>query len=74
MPEMDASRSPAGGWSGVGTATHGDFVQVKRGNVHIVAVHYNGVETVCGGWYPTDLVTPASGDEPKQCRTCWDRM
>ena len=53
----------------------GDFVKVRRGNVHIVlTAKWGSVIAACGGWYPADMLSPANGDQPRQCSTCWEAM
>lgn len=54
------------------TPEHGDFVKVRRGNVHITRWPVDdGVRTACGGWYPFHNLTPASGEESEKCLACW---
>jgi hypothetical protein len=54
--------------------SRGDYVRVKRGNVHVVVSHPRPgrlwLTVACGRDCWLDALTPASGDEPRQCPKC----
>jgi hypothetical protein len=54
---------------------HGDYVKVRGGNVHIVlSARPGSITSACNGWYSDDLLSPANGDQPRQCPKCGELM